>query len=79
MHNFTNEDLIQYIYNELNKSQRLMLEKELETNWALKEKLRVFTDAKNTLTQTKLFSPRKKTFDSIMKYASAGMPEPVSR
>jgi hypothetical protein len=78
MHNFTNEDLIRYIYNELNDNDRKDLEKELETNWALKEKLRVFKDAQNRVSNMRLTSPSARSMENIFLYA-AGVSEPVER
>ncbi len=70
MQNFTNEELISYIYNEINANRKAELEKELQTNWALKEKLRVFTEAKNRISKMRLFAPTKKTVDLVLQYAN---------
>jgi hypothetical protein len=69
MQNFTNEELLLYIYNELKGTRKADLEKELENNWSLREKLQVFTEAKDKLLKTRLSSPRKQTIDAILQYA----------
>ena len=69
MQNFTNEDLLLYIYNELKGSGREVFEKELSTNWALKEKVRVFSEAINGLNQGCLHSPRKQSINALLQYA----------
>jgi hypothetical protein len=69
MQNFTNEDLLLYIYNELKGNRKADLEKELESNWSLREKLQVFTEAKDRLLQMRLSAPRKQTVNAILQYA----------
>ncbi len=71
MQNFTNEDLILYIYNELKGSRKRDFEKELPTNWALQEKLNVFFEAYNNLSRLGLRSPRKQSVKAILQYAHA--------
>ncbi len=70
MPNFTTEDLLLYMYNEMSKLQKAALEKELKTNWALREKLRVLSESEQRLQKLSLHSPRKQTVEAIMEYAA---------
>ena len=70
MPNFTTEDLLLFMYNEMSKSEKADLEKELQCNWALNEKLQVLRESEQRLQRLKLQSPRVQTIDAIMEYAS---------
>jgi hypothetical protein len=69
MTNSTLEHLVLYMYNESNPSQKALIEKELEDNWTLREKLSVIKEAFDRLNKIKLQSPRKQSVDAILKYA----------
>jgi hypothetical protein len=71
MQNFTNEDLVLYIYNELKGIRKKDFEKELPANWALQEKLQIFSEAQQRLSKLRLFSPRKQSLKAILQYANA--------
>ncbi len=71
MPNFTTEDLLLYIYNEMNPKQAAELEQSLENDWALKQKLQVLREAQEKLNRIQLKSPRTKTLDFILRYASS--------
>jgi len=45
MTNSTLEHLVLYMYNESNPSMKALIEKELEENWTLREKLKVLKEA----------------------------------
>jgi len=69
MMNFTTEDLLLFLYGEMDSLQKDALLNELQTNWMLSEKLRVITEAKNRLCNMPLQSPRDKTITRLMLYA----------
>ena len=68
MPNFTTEDLIQYLYKETSKEQTLAIEKALETDWLLQEKLDVLKDSAKRLDKM-IKSPRQQSIDAILNYA----------
>jgi hypothetical protein len=69
MINSTLEDLIRYMYNETNASQKAQIEKELREDWVLREKFNVLKESFERLNSTELQSPRQQSIDAIMKYA----------
>ena len=69
MTNSTLEHLVLYMYNESNPSMKALIEKELEENWTLREKLKVLKEAFDRLNKMKLQSPRQQSVDAILKYA----------
>ncbi len=69
MPNFTTEDLLAYMYNELESKQSIRLEQALQTEWALQQKLEVLTEAQQQLNETPLCSPRATTIENIVRYA----------
>lgn len=75
MTNSTLEHLVLYMYNESNPSMKALIEKELEDNWTLREKLNVLKEACDRLNKMKLQSPRQKSVDAILEYA--GRPSKV--
>lgn len=70
MQNFTTEHLLQYLYGEMSENQKNEIKNELMINWALNEKLKVFTEGSRRLNRIKLLSPRRQTIASILQYAS---------
>jgi anti-sigma factor RsiW len=74
MHNFTPEDLIQYLYNETSPAQTAAIKAALETDWSLREKFEELTAAKKELSAIKL-SPGNKTIDNILNYAEKAVSE----
>ena len=69
MHNYTPEDLIRYLYNEMSTEEAVAIEEELPKNWALREKLAVIKTAQERL-NTLIESPRTETILRILKHAS---------
>ncbi len=70
MHNYTPEDLICYLYGETTPEQSSAIEKALEMDWTLREKMVVLKTAYerlNTLVET----PRTQVVLNILKYANA--------
>jgi hypothetical protein len=70
MPNFTTEDLLLYIYDEMSNTEKSAMEQELEANWALREKLQVLKESEQRLQKLKLQAPRLQTIDAIMEYAA---------
>ncbi len=74
MHNFTPEDLLQYLYNETSPAQTAQIKAALETDWGLREKFEVITSAQKRLEALKM-SPRQQTVDNILNYAEKAVAE----
>ncbi len=70
MPKFTTEDLLLFMYNEMSNSEKSAVEQELESNWALREKLQVLKESEQRLQKLKLQTPRLQTIDAIMEYAA---------
>lgn len=74
MHNFTPEDLLQYLYNETSPAQSAAIKAALETDWSLREKFEVITSAQKRLEALKM-SPSQQTIDNILNYAEKAVAE----
>ncbi len=70
MKNFTEEDLILYLYKECTPKMAAAIEEALEDNLELKDRLTVLRRTIRQLDKLKLKSPSKETIRAIMKYAS---------
>jgi hypothetical protein len=76
MSNFTPEDLLLYLYNDMDAATRQQVEVQLQTDWTLREKLAVLKTAKdrlNRLTET----PRTEVILNIMHKAAEKLTETV--
>jgi hypothetical protein len=73
MHNYTPEDLLRFLYHEMNSNEAAVLESELTLNWALREKLAVLKSAQERLNSV-VESPRTEVVLNILKYAAATAP-----
>jgi hypothetical protein len=74
MHNFTPEDLLQYLYKETSPAQTAEIKAALETDWSLREKFEVITSAHSRLEALKM-SPSQQTIDNILSYAEKAVAE----
>lgn len=74
MHSFTQEELLQYLYNETSTEKTAAIKAALLNDWNLREKMEMLTSAQQNLEVIKL-SPRKQTIDSILSYAERGVEE----
>jgi hypothetical protein len=74
MHNFTPEDLLQYLYKETSPVKSVAITAALESDWSLREKFEELTTAQNEL-QTLRFSPSRQTIDNILRYAEKAISE----
>ena len=68
MHSFTQEDLVQYLYNESSAEKSALIKAALETDWNLREEFEVISSATSGLEKISL-SPRKIAVDNILNYA----------
>ena len=74
MHSFTQEDLLQYLYNETSIEKTAAIKAALLNDWNLREKFNLLTTAHQNLEVIKL-SPRKQTIDNILNYAEKAVEE----
>ena len=74
MHNFTQEDLLLYLYNETSPAQTVLIKAALETDWSLREKFEELTSAQNQL-KTLQMSPSRQTINNILNYAEKAVSE----
>ncbi len=74
MHSFTQEELLQYLYNETSIEKTAAIKTALLNDWSLREKFDLLTSAQQNLEVIKL-SPRKQTIDNILNYAERGVEE----
>ena len=68
MPDFTTDDLLLYLYGELETQQVNLIESALRTDWALQQKLQVLQESMDALDSTPLFHPRTQTVESIVHY-----------
>jgi len=66
---FTPEELIQYLYGELSEAQASEIEKALQNDWSLQQKLTVLKESQQYLSAVKLQQPRKQAISAILDYA----------
>lgn len=76
MHNFTTEDLIQYLYGETSKEKSAAIKEALACDWNLNEAYEALKTGIEKLDEVS-FSPRSKTIADLMRYAGKEV-EPVS-
>ena len=74
MHNFTPEDLLQYLYKETSPAQTAQIKAALESDWSLREKFEVITSAQSRLETLKM-TPSQQTIDNILNYAEKAVAE----
>ena len=74
MHNFTQEDLLLYLYNETSQKQTVEIKAALETDWSLREKFEELKLAQKNL-ETLQMSPSQQTIDNILKYDKKAVSE----
>ena len=69
MYNFTQEDLLQYLYKETSAEKTAAIKSALLADWSLREKMEILAADKKKLDTIKLLSPRKQTIDNILNYS----------
>jgi hypothetical protein len=70
MNTYTPEDLVLYLYDEMEAPRRVALEEALEIDWTLREKLGVLKTTLQRLDRT-LESPRTEVILNILRYAAS--------
>jgi hypothetical protein len=73
-HNFTPEDLLQYLYKETTPEENKAIENAMAEDWTLKEKFEVIKKAAQRLTKF-TFSPRTESVLNVLKYANKELAE----
>jgi hypothetical protein len=68
MPNYSTEEMIQYMYRETSPEKTQAIEKALENDWNLKEKLGALKGSMNQL-DTAVTSPREQSITAILNYA----------
>lgn len=76
MNTYTPEDLVLYLYNEMETPRRVALEEALEIDWTLREKLGVLKTTLQRLDRT-LESPRTEVILNILRHASSTQAQTV--
>jgi hypothetical protein len=76
MANFTPEDLLLYLYNEMEPATKLEFEQALEVDWTLREKLGVLKTSMQRLDRL-VQPPRTEVILNILRHASQNLPETV--
>ena len=74
MHNFTPEDLVQYLYNETSPEKSLAIEAALQNDWTLREANDVIISAQQRLEALEL-SPREEAINNILQYGEKAIGE----
>jgi hypothetical protein len=70
MYNYSPEELLQYLYKETTPDVTAAIEKALQEDWTLREKLAVLKASYERL-NTLIESPRTQTVLNILRYAEA--------
>jgi hypothetical protein len=70
MNNFTPEDLLLYLYNEVSPEEKATIEAELQKDWTLREKLNVLRASLRHLGEIS-YSPRTEVVLNILHYNNA--------
>lgn len=76
MTNFTPDDLLLYLYNEVSERQATAIEKALEKDWTLREKLNVLRTSMQRLDKI-TESPRTELVLNVLNYAREHSTEEV--
>jgi len=67
-HNFTPEDLLQYLYKETTPAENAAIEQAMAEDWTLREKFEVIKKAAHRLTKFS-FAPRTEAVLNVLKHA----------
>ncbi len=70
MNNFTPEDLLLYLYNEVTAEEKSAIEAQLQRDWTLREKLNVLKASLRHLNEIS-YSPRTEVVLNILHYNNA--------
>ena len=75
MHNFTQEDLLQFLYKETSPEMTAAIVAALQSDWSLREQMEALNVSKKQLDSVSLLSPRKSSIDNILDYAEKSVTE----
>jgi hypothetical protein len=75
MMNITQDDLLQFLYREASPEKATHIEKLLEEDTELHERLELLKTAKNRLDKIKLISPDDRSVDNIFNYSQRAIVE----
>jgi hypothetical protein len=73
---FTQEELVQYLYNETSPERSAAIELALQNDWILREKFEILQHSVQTL-NTRLESPRTQSVMNVLSYARETVGETV--
>ncbi len=76
MVNFTNNDVLLYINNEMQALTASSFEKQLKSDWSLKEKYELLLEANNAI-QIPLLKPSNRVINKILAYANESIAEKI--
>ena len=74
MHNFTPEDLVQFLYNETSEEKSAAIKAALENDWSLREMNDVIASAQKRLEVLDL-SPREEAINKILRHGEKAIAE----
>ena len=69
MYNFTQEDLIQYMYKETSAEKTAAITAALNSDYNLREIMEVLSASYDKLDTIELLAPRQQSIDAILNYA----------
>lgn len=75
---YTQKDIIRYIYKELSSSEHKQMTQALESNWELKELYNELCQSLNVLNKFKLKSPSQSSIDMILGFSRKSNLETIS-
>jgi hypothetical protein len=75
MYNFTQEDLVQYLYKETSPEKTAAITAALNSDYNLREIMDILSGSVEKLDTVELLSPRQQTLDAIMNYAEKPVEE----
>lgn len=75
MHNFTQEDLIQYLYKETSPEITIAIENAMQVDFTLRNTMEQLMISQKQLDSVKLLAPRKQSVDAILQYAEKSIGE----
>ena len=74
MHNFTSDDLVQYLYNEASQQKSKAIETALQNDWSLREMYDVIVSAQKRLEVLDL-APRDEALNKIFRHGKKAIAE----
>jgi hypothetical protein len=75
MHNFTTEDLLQYLYKETTPEQSAAILQAIQTDWSLQERMVILKTSLTQLNEVEMVSPRLEVLEKIFNYAEKTVEE----